>query len=137
LRKGFNDRDIVALSGAHTLGRAFKNRSGVVENGPSNPTTFTSESHVARADGKAGVGMAGGKSWTKTWLSFDNSYFTGLYETPHSDLLVLPTDKVLMQDPSFKPTCELYAKSQEAFFIDYASVHSRLSELGSKFFCPG
>jgi hypothetical protein len=26
---GFNDQEIVALSGAHTLGRAFKNRSGV------------------------------------------------------------------------------------------------------------
>ena len=30
---GFDDEDIVALSGAHTLGRAFKERSGVVENG--------------------------------------------------------------------------------------------------------
>lgn len=27
------DEDIVALSGAHTLGRAFKDRSGTVENG--------------------------------------------------------------------------------------------------------
>lgn len=32
-RMGFNDQEIVALSGAHTLGRAFKNRSGV-------PSTF-------------------------------------------------------------------------------------------------
>jgi hypothetical protein len=28
-RMGFNDQEIVALSGAHTLGRAFKNRSGI------------------------------------------------------------------------------------------------------------
>ena len=27
-RMGLNDQEIVALSGAHTLGRAFKNRSG-------------------------------------------------------------------------------------------------------------
>ena len=27
-RMGFDDKEIVALSGAHTLGRAFKNRSG-------------------------------------------------------------------------------------------------------------
>jgi L-ascorbate peroxidase len=27
-RMGFTDSEIVALSGAHTLGRAFKNRSG-------------------------------------------------------------------------------------------------------------
>ncbi|KAK3263629.1 putative L-ascorbate peroxidase 7, chloroplastic [Cymbomonas tetramitiformis] len=32
-RMGFNDREIVALSGAHTIGRAFKERSGTVENG--------------------------------------------------------------------------------------------------------
>lgn len=25
---GFSDQEIVALSGAHTLGRAYKNRSG-------------------------------------------------------------------------------------------------------------
>ena len=30
---GMDDRDIVALSGAHTLGRAFKDRSGTVEEG--------------------------------------------------------------------------------------------------------
>ena len=28
-RMGFNDQEIVALSGAHTLGRAYKDRSGV------------------------------------------------------------------------------------------------------------
>lgn len=30
---GFNDQEIVALSGAHTLGRAFKERSGTVQYG--------------------------------------------------------------------------------------------------------
>mmetsp|Transcript_1024 Transcript_1024/g.2442 ORF Transcript_1024/g.2442 Transcript_1024/m.2442 type:complete len:235 (+) Transcript_1024:130-834(+) len=32
-RMGLEDQDIVALSGAHTIGRAFKQRSGVVEFG--------------------------------------------------------------------------------------------------------
>lgn len=31
-RMGFGDKEIVALSGAHTLGRAFKDRSGTVDN---------------------------------------------------------------------------------------------------------
>jgi L-ascorbate peroxidase len=32
-RMGFNDAEIVALSGAHTLGRAFKERSGTTQHG--------------------------------------------------------------------------------------------------------
>ena len=32
-KQGFNDQEIVALSGAHTLGRAFSERSGTVEQG--------------------------------------------------------------------------------------------------------
>jgi L-ascorbate peroxidase len=60
-----SDKDIVALSGAHTLGRAFKDRSGTVDNGYTSPTKYTS----------ALGGMKGGKSWTKQYLTFDNSYF--------------------------------------------------------------
>lgn len=38
--------------------------------------------------------MAGGQSWTKNWLTFDNSYFSA---KPTSDrlLLRLPTDEAL------------------------------------------
>lgn len=32
-RMGFNDQEIVALSGAHTIGRAFKERSGTTPHG--------------------------------------------------------------------------------------------------------
>jgi L-ascorbate peroxidase len=60
------DREIVALSGAHTLGRAFKDRSGTVENGYTTPTKYTDE---------VLGGMKGGMSWTKQYLTFDNSYF--------------------------------------------------------------
>ncbi|CAM9403247.1 unnamed protein product, partial [Choristocarpus tenellus] len=67
-RMGFDDQGIVALSGAHTLGRAFKDRSG--EGAES--TKFTSGDHVARGDGKAGYGRKGGSSWTEKWLKFDN-----------------------------------------------------------------
>lgn len=55
---GMNDEEIVALSGAHTLGRAWKDRSGL----GAEQTKFTDGSQVARADGKPGIGKKGGLS---------------------------------------------------------------------------
>ena len=38
---GFDDKGIVALSGAHTIGRAFKERSGTVKEGYGEMPGFT------------------------------------------------------------------------------------------------
>ncbi|KAM3285699.1 L-ascorbate peroxidase 3 isoform X1 [Capsicum chacoense] len=99
-RMGLSDKDIVALSGGHTLGRAHPERSGF--EGP----------------------------WTKEPLKFDNSYFVELLKEDSEDLLKLPTDKALVEDPQFRRYVELYAKDEEAFFRDYAVSHKKLSELG-------
>lgn len=61
-RMGFSDQEIVALSGAHTVGRAFSSRSGANKK---ESTQYTAE----------GPGTKGGQSWTPEWLKFDNSYF--------------------------------------------------------------
>ena len=58
-----------AGQGAHTLGRAWKTRSGL----GADKTKFTDGSKVARGDGKEGIGAKGGSSWTEKWLKFDNS----------------------------------------------------------------
>ncbi|KAF5960910.1 hypothetical protein HYC85_002119 [Camellia sinensis] len=99
-RMGLSDKDIVVLSGAHTLGRAHPERSGF--EGP----------------------------WTKNPLKFDNSYFVELLKGESEGLLKLPTDKVLVEDPKFRPYVELYKQDEEAFFADYAASHKKLSELG-------
>uniref|UniRef100_A0A5B6ZMW9 Putative L-ascorbate peroxidase 3, peroxisomal-like n=1 Tax=Davidia involucrata TaxID=16924 RepID=A0A5B6ZMW9_DAVIN len=99
-RMGLSDKDIVALSGGHTLGRAHPERSGF--DGP----------------------------WTKDPLKFDNSYFVELLKGESEGLLKLPTDKSLVEDPEFHCYVEFYAKDEEAFFIDYAASHKKLSELG-------
>ncbi|CAI7850883.1 unnamed protein product [Closterium sp. NIES-53] len=52
------------------------------------------------------------------------------------DLLVLPTDAVLFEDPGFKVYAEKYAADQAAFFKEYAAAHKALSELGAKFDPP-
>lgn len=100
-RMGLNDKDITVLSGAHTLGRAHKERSGW--EGP----------------------------WTKTPVVFDNSYFVEiLKEDPDPDLLRLASDLALLDQSETRALCEKYAADQDAFFGDYVESHVKLSELG-------
>ncbi|KAL0438109.1 UNVERIFIED_CONTAM: L-ascorbate peroxidase T, chloroplastic [Sesamum latifolium] len=121
-RMGLNDKEIVALSGAHTLGRSRPDRSGWGKP----ETKYT----------KDGPGAPGGQSWTMQWLKFDNSYFKDIKERRDEDLLVLPTDAILFEDPSFKVYAEKYAEDRDAFFKDYAEAHAKLSNLGAKFDPP-
>ncbi|WOG92444.1 hypothetical protein DCAR_0311713 [Daucus carota subsp. sativus] len=121
-RMGLNDKEIVALSGAHTLGRSRPERSGWGKP----ETKYT----------KDGPGAPGGQSWTAQWLKFDNSYFKDIKERRDADLLVLPTDAVLFEDPAFKVYAEKYAEDQKAFFEDYAEAHAKLSNGGAKFDPP-
>jgi L-ascorbate peroxidase len=69
-RMGLNDEDIVALSGAHTFGRAYKDRSGT----GAAQTKFTVKKQL-RADGVEVQPTPGGSSWTENYLIFDNSYY--------------------------------------------------------------
>ncbi|XP_024032786.1 L-ascorbate peroxidase 3 isoform X2 [Morus notabilis] len=99
-RMGLSDKDIVALSGGHTLGKAHRERSGF--EGP----------------------------WTEDPLKFDNSYYVELLKGESKGLLKLPTDKSLVEDPDFRRYVERYAEDEDAFFEDYAASHKKLSELG-------
>mmetsp|Transcript_6455 Transcript_6455/g.8747 ORF Transcript_6455/g.8747 Transcript_6455/m.8747 type:complete len:329 (-) Transcript_6455:545-1531(-) len=129
-RMGFSDQEIVALSGAHTIGRAFKDRSGTTEYESGGAgTRFTCPMATPLPNQQPGDFMPGGQSWTENWLEFDNSYF----KPAHKDLLRLPTDSCLKKDKDFQPFAIQYANNLDSFLEDYAQAHKKLSELGAKF----
>jgi len=116
-RMGFDDQEIVALSGAHALGRCHQLASGYI--GP----------------------------WSPTPVQFDNKYFTLLknvkwvpnpdtpkfqYKDPSGQLMMLPSDIVLIEDGGFKKYVDLYAKDQKKFFADFAAAFQKLEELGTE-----
>ncbi|KAI8619750.1 heme peroxidase [Chytriomyces sp. MP71] len=116
-RMGFNDRDIVALSGAHTLGRCHADRSGYVGPWTNTPTRFSNQYFKLLAKEK----------WTKKKWSGPEQY-----EDPSGELMMLPTDMALIWDAKFKPIVEEYAEDKELFFKDFSAAFGKLLELGVK-----
>ena len=106
-RMGFNDREIVALSGAHALGRCHPDASGY--SGP----------------------------WTPTPTRITNGYFSLLvnvpwtikewdgpmqFEDPSGKLMMLPSDIALIQDKKWRPIVKEYAADQAIFFKDFTAA---------------
>eukprot|EP00884_Botryococcus_braunii_P006619 jgi/Botrbrau1/15959/Bobra.0340s0007.1 len=114
-RMGFNDQEIVALSGAHTLGRCHADRSGYVNPWTNAPTTFSNLYFVELVNNKWKK-----KSW-KGPLQ---------YEDPTGTLMMLPTDMELIWDRKFKPYTAEYAKDSDKFFKDFAAAFGKLLDLG-------
>ncbi|KIZ05573.1 cytochrome c peroxidase [Monoraphidium neglectum] len=114
-RMGFNDREIVALSGAHTLGRCHADRSGFLGPWTNAPTTFSNLYFQELVNNK----------WRKKRWSGPVQY-----EDKSGELMMLPTDMALIWDRKFKPVVDEYAKDEETFFKDFAAAFSKLLALG-------
>ncbi|KAJ3349765.1 heme peroxidase [Entophlyctis luteolus] len=116
-RMGFNDRDIVALSGAHSLGRCHTDRSGYTGPWTFSPTRFSNQYFRLLVN----------ETWTKKEWNGPLQY-----EDSTKELMMLPTDLALVHDSKFKPIVEEYAANKELFFKDFASAFGKLLELGVK-----
>jgi cytochrome c peroxidase len=123
-KMGFDDRDIVALSGAHAVGRCHTNASGYWGPWSYGETTFSNEYFRLLVDEKWTVKKTHeGKRWTGPMQ----------YESKDGKLMMLPTDMALLDDPEFKKWVVAYAKDEKLFFDDFSRVFSKLLELGVKF----
>ena len=118
-RMGFNDAEIVALSGAHSLGRCHTDRSGFEGPWTFAPTTFSNEYFRLLLSEKWVE-----RKWTGPKQFTDEKTKT---------LMMLPTDMALLADASFRKVAEAYAKDGELFKRDFAAVFVKLGELGVKF----
>ena len=118
-RMGLNDQEMVALSGAHAIGRCHANRSGFEGPWTFSPTVFTNDFFRLLTEEKWG--------W-KTWVG-PKQYEDASTKT----LIMLPTDMALVKDPEFKKHVERYAKDEQLFFKEFAAALSKLFELGVPF----
>ena len=116
---GFNDQEMVALSGAHALGRCHADRSGFDGPWTFSPTVLTNDYYRLLMEEKWGWRRWGGPKQ---------------YEDKSTkSLMMLPTDVALIQDKEFKKYVEKYAKDNQAFFDDFSNVVCKLFELGVPF----
>lgn len=119
-RMGFSDQEIVALSGAHNLGRCHSDRSGFDGAWVNAPTRFSNTYYklLLSAD------------WRPKTLPSGVKQFAYLDEDTETELMMLPTDIALKEEAAFKPWVEKYAKDKDLFFDDFSKVFHKLMELG-------
>lgn len=118
-RMGFNDQEMVALSGAHALGRCHSDRSGFEGPWTFSPTILTNDYYKLLMEEKWG--------WRK-WAG------PRQYEDVKSkSLMMLPTDMALINDNVFRQYVHKYAEDNDLFFKDFANVVTKLFELGVPF----
>jgi peroxidase len=104
LDKGFNTGEMVALSGAHTIG-------------------------VARCQfnqARCPIGATTAPLDEKTPTVFDNRYYANLL----ANRGLLQSDQVLTSRIDVKPFVDDYNSNEDRFFQDFTSAMTKMSELG-------
>lgn len=117
-RMGFNERETVALLGAHCLGKCHPQNSGF--DGPWVPAfnMFTNDFYVQLL-----------KGWhVRKWNGKKQ------YQDDETNLLMmLPADMALKEESYFLKYVKLYAKDEKVFFEDFSKAFTKLLENGINF----
>lgn len=121
-RMGFNDREIVALSGAHNLGRCHTANSGFEGKWVNNPTRFSNQYFRLLIS----------EPWAEKTLPSGIVQFAATDPVTEDELMMLPTDMALVRDEEFAKWVKLYAKDKDVFFEDFKNAFNKLMELGVK-----
>lgn len=133
--RGFTVQEMVALSGAHTIGfshcKEFSsniyNYSKTVQTDPSYNPRFADALRNACADFRNNPTLSVFND-VMTPNKFDNMYYQNL---PRG-IGLLSSDRGLQSDPRTRPYAELYGRDQNAFFKAFAQAMQKLSEYGVK-----
>ncbi|TVU33223.1 hypothetical protein EJB05_25013, partial [Eragrostis curvula] len=113
--KSFTPNELVALSGAHTIGLAPCSAAAnptVLKDRPE-CTTLILGSGLARLD-------------VDTPEAFDSKYYDGLLKNKG----LLNSDRELIKDPKLKKLVNDYSSNPKLFSTDFASAMEKLSKLG-------
>jgi len=116
-RMGLNDQEIVALAGAHSLGRCHRDRSGFEGPWTRAPTTFSNEYFRLLLEEK----------WTERKWNGPRQF-----QDSTGELMMLPADIAFIQDPEFRKWVEKYKSDDNLFRQHFAAAFTKLLELGCK-----
>merc|ERR1711920_983489 len=101
-----DDQGIVALSGAHALGRCHADASGFV--GPWTPTPTTFNNLYFK--------LLKNSNWEEGCIKGETCKNPQYRDAASQQFMMLPTDTALLKDSSFKKYVDLYADDQKVFF---------------------
>lgn len=133
--KGFSAQEMVALTGAHTIGfshcKEFSHRIyNYSKTSPSDPEMYPKYAEALRKTCSNYLKDPGMSAFNDimTPSKFDNMYYQNLQR----GLGLLATDHALSKHPRTKPFVDLYASNQTKFFEDFSHAMEKLSVFGIK-----
>ncbi|KAL6543835.1 hypothetical protein OROGR_010332 [Orobanche gracilis] len=123
-KKGLSQREMVALSGAHTLGQAqcFLFRARIYSNGTDIDPKFARQRRLQCPQTGGNTNLA---PLDSTPNSLDNNYFTNLIRLKG----LLQSDQILFSGGSTNTIVSRYGNNPKIFASDFANAMIRMSEI--------